>query len=122
MSQDRWYDLLVRLFVHHNEPAVTPEVGAWLNSAVTAVSEAHPDEVIIGATADKPSGLFKSVRTVVAVPDRSGALMPLIDVLHPSGRFDALVDTGNPMKGTNLFPFLPRHVEGRALRAVGPMV
>jgi hypothetical protein len=52
MSQDRWYDLLVRLFVHHNEPAVTPEVGAWLNSAVTAVSEAHPDEVIIGATAD----------------------------------------------------------------------
>ncbi len=78
--------------------------------------------VIIGATADKPSGLFKSVRTVVAVPDRSGALMPLIDVLHPSGRFDALVDTGNPMKGTNLFPFLPRHVEGRALRAVGPMV
>jgi hypothetical protein len=47
--------------------------------------------------------------------------MPLIHVLHPSGRFDALVDMGNPMKGTNLFPFLRRHVEGRALRAVGPM-
>jgi hypothetical protein len=39
---------------------------------------------------------------------------------RPSGRFDALVDMGNPMKGINLFPYLRRHVEGRALRAVGP--
>ena len=44
----------------------------------------------------------------------------VIDVLRPSGRFDALVDMGNPMKGINLFPYLRRHVEGRALRAVGP--
>ncbi len=39
---------------------------------------------------------------------------------RPSGRFDALVDMGNPMKGINLFPYLRRRVEGRALRAMGP--
>jgi hypothetical protein len=39
---------------------------------------------------------------------------------RPSGRFDALVDMGNPMKGINLFPYLRRRVEGRALGAVGP--
>ena len=39
---------------------------------------------------------------------------------HPSGRFDAFVDMGNPMKGINLFPFLWRRVEGRALGALGP--
>jgi hypothetical protein len=39
---------------------------------------------------------------------------------HPSGRFDALVDMGNPMKGINLFPYLRRRVEGRALVALGP--
>ena len=40
----------------------------------------------------------------------------------PSGRFDALVDMGNPMKGINLFPYLRRRVEGRALGALGPAV
>ncbi len=39
---------------------------------------------------------------------------------HHSGRFDALVDMGNPMKGINLFPYLRRRVEGRALGALGP--
>ena len=39
---------------------------------------------------------------------------------RPSGRFDALVDMGNPMKGINLFPYLRRRVEGRALGAIGP--
>jgi hypothetical protein len=39
--------------------------------------------------------------------------------LSPS-RFDALVDMGNPMKGVILFPYLQRHIEGRALRAVAP--
>jgi hypothetical protein len=39
---------------------------------------------------------------------------------RPSGRFDALVDMGNPMKGINLFPYLRRRVEGRALAAIGP--
>ena len=39
---------------------------------------------------------------------------------RPSGRFDAFVDMGNPMKGINLFPYLRRRVEGRALRAMGP--
>jgi hypothetical protein len=39
---------------------------------------------------------------------------------YPSGRFDAFVDMGNPMKGINLFPYLRRRVEGRALRAMGP--
>ncbi len=39
---------------------------------------------------------------------------------RPSGRFDAFVDMGNPMKGINLFPYLERRLEGRALFAVGP--
>jgi hypothetical protein len=39
---------------------------------------------------------------------------------RPSGRFDALVDMGNPMKGINLFPYLRQRVEGRALGALGP--
>ncbi len=40
-----------------------------------------------------------------------------------SGRFDALVDMGNPMKGINLFPYLRRRQEaGRRLRAEGPAV
>ncbi len=38
----------------------------------------------------------------------------------PSGRFDALVDMGNPLKGIAVFPFLSRFKEGRAFRAVGP--
>jgi hypothetical protein len=38
----------------------------------------------------------------------------------PSGRFDAFVDMGNPMKGVNLFPYLRRRAEGRALKAMGP--
>ena len=42
-------------------------------------------------------------------------------IAHPSGRFDALVDMGNPMKGINLFPYLRRRVEGRALKAMGPL-
>ena len=36
----------------------------------------------------------------------------------PSGRLDALVDLGNPMKGAALFPFLRRRVEGRALAGI----
>ncbi len=40
--------------------------------------------------------------------------------LARSGRFDTLVDMGNPMKGINLFPYLRRRVEGRALGALGP--
>jgi hypothetical protein len=35
-------------------------------------------------------------------------------------RFDALVDMGNPMRGINIFPYLRRRVEGRALGAIGP--
>ena len=42
-------------------------------------------------------------------------------LVSPSGRFDALVDMGNPMKGIILFPYLRRRVEGRALGAVGPI-
>jgi hypothetical protein len=62
----------------------------------------------------------KTVRAVVAVPD-VGPVTCVIDVLRPSGRFDALVDMGNPMKGINLFPYLRRRQEGRALRTVGPV-
>ena len=49
-----------------------------------------------------------------------GPVTRLLDVLRPSGRVDSFVDMGNPMKGINLFPFLQRTLEGRALRAVGP--
>jgi hypothetical protein len=42
--------------------------------------------------------------------------------MNPSGRFDALVDMGNPLKGIVVFPFLSRYKEGRALRAMGPAV
>ncbi len=38
----------------------------------------------------------------------------------PSGRFDTLVDMGNPLKGIVIFPFMSRRKDGRALRAVGP--
>ena len=41
---------------------------------------------------------------------------------RPSGRFDSLVDMGNPMKGINLFPYLRRRVEGRAVGAMGPVL
>jgi hypothetical protein len=40
--------------------------------------------------------------------------------MNPSGRFDALIDMGNPLKGVVVFPFLSRYKEGRALRAMGP--
>jgi hypothetical protein len=43
-------------------------------------------------------------------------------IARPSGRFDALVDMGNPMKSINLFPYLRRRLEGRALGALGPAV
>ena len=94
-------------------------LGAWLNAAVAAVPEIHLDDVTIATNADTLASRRKPVRIVVAVPD-AGRVMCLIDVLRPSGRFDRLVDMGNPMKGINLFPFLRRHVEGRALRAVDP--
>jgi hypothetical protein len=58
-------------------------------------------------------------RTTDAV--RVAAVAPAAAPLaRPSGRFDALVDMGNPMKGINLFPYLRRRVEGRALGALGP--
>ena len=77
--------------------------------------------MIVATTLDMPSSRRKAVRVVVAVPN-VGPVTCVIDVLRPSRRFDALVDMGNPMKGINLFPYLWRHVEGRALRAVGPSV
>ncbi len=54
------------------------------------------------------------VAAPVAAPVTAAALT------RPSGRFDALVDMGNPMKGIHLFPYLRRRVEGRALGALGP--
>lgn len=50
-----------------------------------------------------------------ADPDSSG-----LSGFRPSGRFDALVDLGNPMKGINLFPYLLCCVEGRPLAALNP--
>jgi hypothetical protein len=55
------------------------------------------------------------VAAPVATPVTAAA-----SLAHPSGRFDAFVDMGNPMKGINLFPYLRRRVEGRALGALGP--
>ncbi len=52
-----------------------------------------------------------------AAPVAPNAFAPLA---RPSGRFDDLVDMGNPMKGINLFPYLRRRVEGRALGALNP--
>ena len=57
------------------------------------------------------------------VTRRRTAAAPVVapaPLARPSGRFDAFVDMGNPMKGINLFPYLRRRVEGRALRAMGP--
>ena len=50
----------------------------------------------------------------------AAAVTAAAPITRPSGRFDALVDMGNPMKGINLFPYLRRRVEGRALGALGP--
>ena len=112
-------------FTHHDRPANSPEqravaLGSWLDAVIAAIPEVHPDEVIIAATDDTLMSRRKTVRAVVAVPD-VGPVTCVIDVLRPSGRFDALVDMGNPMKGINLFPYLRRRQEGRALRAVGPV-
>ena len=112
-------------FTHHDRPANSPEqravaLGSWLDAVIAAIPEVHPDEVIIAATDDTLMSRRKTVRAVVAVPD-VGPVTCVIDVLRPSGRFDAFVDMGNPMKGINLFPYLRRRQEGRALRAVGPV-
>jgi hypothetical protein len=56
-------------------------------------------------------------RRTEEIPINASVLGPLA---RPSGRFDALVDMGNPMKGIIIFPFLQRRVEGRALRAMAP--
>jgi hypothetical protein len=125
MSHDHRHELLVRFFAHFDRPANSPEqraiaLGAWLDAAVAAIPAVHPDDVIIAATADAPSIRRKTVQIVAAVAPDAGRVMRPIDGRSPSGRFDALVDMGNPMKGINLFPYLRRHVEGRALRAVGP--
>ncbi len=60
-----------------------------------------------------------TARVPVAVPVETPATAAA-PLAHPSGRFDALVDMGNPMKGINLFPYLRRCVEGRALGAISP--
>ena len=62
-------------------------------------------------------------RRTTNIPVAAPVAAPVIaaaPIARPSGRFDALVDMGNPMKGINLFPFLRRRVEGRALGALGP--
>jgi hypothetical protein len=107
LTVDQRHDLLVRYFAQHDRPTDTPEqrataLGAWLDAAVLAIPAARLDDVLITMAADTPASRRQTV-------------------LRPSGRFDALVDMGNPMKGINLFPYLKRHVEGRALKAIGPV-
>jgi hypothetical protein len=124
LSRDQRHDLLTRFFAHHDRPTDSPDqraaaLGAWLDAAVAAVPTARPDDIAIAATHDTPSNRRKLVRVVTAVPD-IGLVSRLVEVLLPSGRFDALVDMGNPMKGVILFPYLQRRIEGRALRAMAP--
>jgi hypothetical protein len=124
LTVDQRHDLLVRYFAHHDRPADTPEqrataLGAWLDAAVQAVPAARPDDVLV-AMADTPASRRQAMRFVATLPV-VGPVTHLVEVLRPSGRFDALVDMGNPMKGINLFPFLQRRVEGRALKAMGPV-
>ena len=61
----------------------------------------------------------RAANVPVAVPIAT-AIAAAAPLEHPSGRFDDLIDMGNPMKGINLFPYLRRHAEGRALGALGP--
>ena len=63
---------------------------------------------------EAPSTSMARRHALGAVPDDPAASRA------PSGRLDALVDLGNPMKGAALFPFLRRRVEGRALAGCGP--
>jgi hypothetical protein len=63
----------------------------------------------------------RTANVPVAAPVAASVVTPA-SLARPSGRFDALVDMGNPMKGINLFPYLRRRVEGRALGAIGPTV
>ena len=66
--------------------------------------------------AQSPATLYSRRRTE-NVPINASVPGPLA---RPSGRFDALVDMGNPMKGIILFPYLQRREDGRALRAMAP--
>jgi hypothetical protein len=124
LSRDQRHDLLTRYFAHHDRPTDSPDqraaaLGAWLDAVVAAVPVARPDDIVIAATHDTPLYRRKVIRVITAVPD-IGLVSRLVEVLLPSGRFDALVDMGNPMKGVILFPYLQRRVEGRALRAMAP--
>jgi hypothetical protein len=123
LTVDQRHDLLVRYFAHHDRPADTPEqraiaLGAWLDAAVQAVPTARPDDVFV--TMATPASRRQTMRFVATLPG-VGPVTHLVEVLRPSGRFDALVDMGNPMKGINLFPYLHRRVEGRSLKAMGPV-
>jgi len=46
---------------------------------------------------------------------RTSAIRPALAIGLPTGRFDAIVDMGNPMKGINIFPWLQRCIEGRVI-------
>ncbi len=110
--------------VTNSKPAPIMSYGYRLDvslGAIAATPELEPDDLIIATSLDMPSSRRKTVRIIAAVPDVD-PVNCVVDVLCPSGRFDALVDMGNPMKGINLFPYLRRRREGRALRAVGPAV
>jgi hypothetical protein len=124
LTLDQRHDLLVLYFAHHDRPADTPEqrataLGAWLDAAVQAVPTARPDDVLV-TMADTPANRRQTMRFVATLPV-VGPVTLLVEVLRPSGRFDALVDMGNPMKGINLFPYLHRRAEGWALKAMGPV-
>ena len=69
--------------------------------------------------------MHRRIRTTARAPSPYHVLLNNAELrnsvaCYPSGRFDAFVDLGNPMKGVNVLPYLQRYREGRALRAVGP--
>ena len=79
-----------------------------------AVARRHALFITYFALVDRPADGHEARATALA------AFLDDPASRAPSGRLDALVDLGNPMKGTALFPFLQRRVEGRALAGCGP--
>jgi hypothetical protein len=100
-------------------------------SFFTRYDEGGADFRLWASKSERPDGLGSRTKNMSHATRRRTANVPVAapvaasvtavaPLARPSGRFDALVDMGNPMKGINLFPYLRRRVEGRALGAMGP--
>jgi hypothetical protein len=123
LTRKQRHDFLMNFFTHHDYISHTPEERTkrfelFLDQTVAALPQVDR-RYLFAAPSNTPASRVQRVR-VVANMTGVGPVTRLLDVLRPSGRVDSFVDMGNPMKGINLFPFLQRALEGRALRAVGP--